>query len=188
MAKNPLITFSDVYAIKFAHIKVSNWEKKKKLILANMSQVEREDIPRGEFLETNYHKLRKGKDSDPMNVTSILEEELSEFMIQVGGIVTVNMSWIERSTKGMSHSVHNHGALGYSAACYVTYDSEKHTPTQFIAPFCHPTNGDIIQYEPPNVKEGDLILFPSYLLHYTRPNTSDSERIVLSFNLNCYEK
>ena len=72
MAKNPLITFSDVYAIKFAHIKVSNWEKKKKLILKNMSQVEREDIPRGEFLETNYHKFRKGKDSDPMNVTSIL--------------------------------------------------------------------------------------------------------------------
>ena len=188
MAKNPPITFSDVFALKFAHIKVKNWEEKKKLILANMSKVKREDIPRGEFLETNYHEFKKGDDLDPMNVTSILEEELGEFMLQIGGVVQVNMSWIERSTKGMSHSIHNHGALGYSAACYVTYDSEKHTPTQFVAPFCNPINGDILQYEPPNVKEGDLVLFPSYLLHYTRPNTSDSERIVLSFNLNCYEK
>ena len=65
----------------------------------------------------------------------------------------------------MSHSVYNHGQLGYSAACYVTYNPEKHTPTQFIAPFCHPINGDILQYEPPDIEEGDLIFFPSYLLH-----------------------
>ena len=110
MAKNPPITFSDVFALKFARIEVKNWEEKKKLILANMSDVVREDIPRGEFLETNFHELKKGKDTDPMNVTSILEEELSEFMLQIGGVVQVNMSWIERSTKGMSHSIHNHGA------------------------------------------------------------------------------
>ena len=187
MAKNPPITFSDVFAIKFAHIKVNNWKEKKKLILANMSNVTREDIPRGEFLETNYHTLRR-EGPDEMNVTTILEEELTEFMLQVGGVVRVNTSWIERSTRGMSHSVHNHGQLGYSAACYVTYNPEKHTPTQFIAPFCHPINGDILQYEPPNIEEGDLIFFPSYLLHYTRPNQSDDERIVLSFNLKCYER
>ena len=81
VAKNPPITFSDVFAIKFAHIKVKNWKEKKKLILAHMSKVKREDIPRGEFLETNYHEFKKGDDLDPMNVTSILEEELSEFMI-----------------------------------------------------------------------------------------------------------
>ena len=188
MAKNPPITFSDVFALKFAHIKVKNWEEKKKLILANMSDVVREDIPRGEFLETNFHELRKGKDTDPMNVTSILEEELSEFMLQIGGVVQVNMSWIERSTKGMSHSIHNHGALGYSAACYVTYDPNEHTPTQFVSPFNHPITGDIIQYQPLGIKEGDLVLFPSFIHHYTRPSQSDSERIVLSFNLNCYEK
>ena len=188
MAKNPPITFSDVFAIKFAHIQVKNWEEKKKLILANMSKVKREDIPRGEFLETNYHEFKKGDDLDPMNVTSILEEELSEFMIQVGGLVQVNLSWIERSTKGMSHSIHNHGALGYSAACYVTYDPNKHTPTQFVSPFNNPITGDIIQYQPMNVEEGDLVLFPSFIHHYTRPSQTDSERIVLSFNLNCYEK
>ena len=186
MAKKPPITFSDVFAIKFAHIKVKNWEEKKKLILANMHDVVREDIPRGEFLETNFHELKKGKDTDPMNVTSILEEELSEFMLQIGGVVQVNMSWIERSTKGMFHSIHNHGALGYSAACYVCYDPLVHTPTQFVAPFNSSIEGDLIHHKPENVKEGTLILFPSYLPHYTKPNLTGKERVVLSFNLKCF--
>ena len=49
MAKNPPITFSDVFAIKFAHIKVKNWKEKKKLILANMSEVKREIYQKESF-------------------------------------------------------------------------------------------------------------------------------------------
>ena len=80
MAKNPPITFSDIFAIKFAHIKVNNWKEKKKAILSNMGKVIHEDTPKGEFLETNFAEY--SKEGDKMNVTSILEEELSEFMIQ----------------------------------------------------------------------------------------------------------
>ena len=120
-----------------------------------------------------------------MNVTSILEEELSEFMIQTGGVVSVNGSWIERSTKGMHHNIHNHGATGYSAACYVCYNSNIHSPTQFVSPFNNPITGEVIHYEP-DVEEGHLILFPSFIHHYTTPNQTDVERIVLSFNLNTY--
>ncbi len=75
MAKNPPITFSDVFAIKFAHIKVKNWEEKKKLILANMRDVTREDIPRGEFLETNFHELKKGKELEREKETDIGQYE-----------------------------------------------------------------------------------------------------------------
>ena len=183
MAKNPPITFSDIFAIKFAHIKVNNWKEKKKAILSNMGKVIHEDIPRGEFLETNFAEY--SKEGDKMNVTSILEEELSEFMIQVGGVVTVNGSWIERSIKGMHHNIHNHGAIGYSAACYVCYNNSIHSPTQFVSPFNHPITGEVMHYQP-DVEEGDLILFPSFIHHYTTPNQSDTERIVLSFNLKCH--
>ena len=183
MAKKPPITFSDIFAIKFVHIKVTNWNEKKKSILKNMGEVIHEDIPRGEFLETNFAEY--SKEGDKMNVTSILEEELSEFMIQTGGIVSVDGSWIERSTKGMHHNIHNHGATGYSAACYVCYNSNIHSPTQFVSPFNNPITGEVIHYEP-DVEEGDLILFPSFIHHYTTPNQSDTERVVLSFNLNTY--
>jgi len=32
------------------------------------------------------------------------------------------------------------------------------------------------------VKEGDLIIFPSYLKHYVEPNLNKKERISISFN------
>ena len=175
--------FNDVFAIKFARIKVNNWEKKKGIILKNAGELIYENHPKGEFLETNFAEAKSCVDR--MNVTEKLEEELGEFMIGCGGRVLLNGSWLERSTKGMSHSIHNHGALGYSAACYVCYDPLVHTPTQFIAPFNNPINGMITQYEPDDIEEGDLILFPSYLHHYTKPNLSDKERVVLSFNLHC---
>ena len=42
MAKKPPITFSDIFALKFAHIKVSNWEEKKKAIAEAARQEELE--------------------------------------------------------------------------------------------------------------------------------------------------
>jgi ectoine hydroxylase-related dioxygenase (phytanoyl-CoA dioxygenase family) len=35
----------------------------------------------------------------------------------------------------------------------------------------------------PDVKEGDIVFFPSQLLHYANPNTHDKERVILSFNM-----
>ena len=37
-------------------------------------------------------------------------------------------------------------------------------------------------------KEGLLVLFPSYLHHSVDMNKSDNERIVISFNLNLFQK
>jgi uncharacterized protein (TIGR02466 family) len=33
------------------------------------------------------------------------------------------------------------------------------------------------------IKEGDLLIFPSYLPHSVLPNQSDEDRIVISFNI-----
>ena len=35
----------------------------------------------------------------------------------------------------------------------------------------------------PQVEEGDLILFPSFILHYTQLNESNVQRTVASFNM-----
>ena len=83
----------------------------------------------------------------------------------------------------MYHELHNHGQLGYSATCFLSFDPKVHTPTQFIAPFNNPLNGLIVKHIPENITEGTLLFFPSMLLHYTQPNLSTKERIVLSFNL-----
>ena len=34
----------------------------------------------------------------------------------------------------------------------------------------------------PEIQEGDVIIFPSYLLHGVRPHMSDTQRITLAIN------
>ncbi len=50
------------------------------------------------------------------------------------------------------------------------------------SPFTEFSSGDHMDFTP-DVKEGDIIFFPSQLLHYANPNTSDKERVIVSFNM-----
>ena len=64
------------------------------------------------------------------------------------------------------------------------YNPEKHSPTFFVAPFMSNIDGNLIEYEPDDVEEGTLIVFPTSLPHYVPVNTSDEPRIILSMNMN----
>ena len=57
-----------------------------------------------------------------------------------------------------------------------------HEATKFYSPFNDPATGDLMEYQP-FVKEGDLVIFPSYLLHEGPVNKSDKERVIVSFNI-----
>jgi ectoine hydroxylase-related dioxygenase (phytanoyl-CoA dioxygenase family) len=35
------------------------------------------------------------------------------------------------------------------------------------------------------VQSGDLIMFPGYLKHSVRPNTTNRDRLILGFNIGC---
>ena len=90
--------------------------------------------------------------------------------------------WAQKYMRGGSHELHNHGALGYSAVLYVQLD-QTHLPTKFYSPYIDFWNGNLIEYIP-DVKEGDIIFFPSALAHSSPVVTSDIERIIISFNIN----
>ena len=93
------------------------------------------------------------------------------------------MSWFETSSQGDYHGIHTHGLVGYSAVCFIDYDSDEHTATQFVSSFNNLLTGEALQHSP-EVNEGSLIFFPACILHYTEPNKSVKERKILSFNIN----
>tara|TARA_B100000287_G_scaffold201493_1_gene190318 strand:- start:1403 stop:1945 length:543 start_codon:yes stop_codon:yes gene_type:complete len=94
----------------------------------------------------------------------------------------INSMWYQQTTRGQYHEVHNHGSVGLSCVWYLEFDPSVHQATTFYCPFADPLTGDLLQ-ETPKVKEGDLIVFPSYLLHEQKPNQSDVRRTAVSFNL-----
>jgi len=115
-------------------------------------------------------------------VRDILRDEMDMFAHDLQAKPVIVRAWFERAYKKMHHPPHTHGHGGWSAVLYIEYDPKVHTSTVFVSPFNHFVTGMQLNYMPEAV-EGDLILFPSFVLHYTQLNESDVRRTVASFNM-----
>ena len=166
----------NMFNIPLTVYKCSWWSSKKERLLRHIDTV---DMVQGdEQVLSDY----RGDNSYINTISDILSDELSWFARDYSCNPHIVRAWYERALPYMYHPIHNHGHGGYSAVLFIEYDKRYHRPTNFIAPFDHFITGEQLNYEP-EVEEGDLILFPSFLHHYTHPHTSEQRRTVLSFNI-----
>ena len=167
---------NNMFQIPLLHVEVDDWAKKKRKLLNLFNSL---NVGYDQTVWTNYHT-----DLTPLNekIQTILKEDIEKFNQSFSCSSVVIDSWFEKALKSDFHLPHNHGPFGFSAVCYVKYDGTIHTPTEFVCPFPNFIDGGALIHRP-NVDEGSLVFFPASILHFTRPNTSDEERIVLSFNL-----
>ena len=166
----------NMFHIPLTVYKCSWWTAKKQRLLRHLDTV---DMVQGdEQVLSDY----RGDNSYVNEITDILSDELSWFGNDYSCNPHIVRAWYERALPYMYHPVHNHGHGGFSAVLFIEYNKQYHRPTNFIAPFDHFITGEQLTYEP-HVEEGDLILFPSFLHHYTHPHTSEHRRTVLSFNI-----
>ena len=166
----------NMFNIPLTVYKCSWWSSKKERLLRHIDTV---DMVQGdEQVLSDY----RGDNSYINTISDILTDELSWFARDYSCNPHIVRAWYERALPYMYHPIHNHGHGGYSAVLFIEYNKHYHRPTNFIAPFDHFITGEQLNYEP-EVEEGDLILFPSFLHHYTHPHTSEQRRTVLSFNI-----
>jgi len=168
------------FSIPLIHIKIDEWEFKKKEIIKLFSSSNLK-IDKLEKVKSDFFNKKKNYNNKIQKIFSNEIKSLEE-VVNIKNFIVSN-SWIESADRSMFHQIHNHGALGYSAVCFINYDETQHTPTQFISPFNDFINGSILSYSPEQISEGSILFFPSIIHHYTIPNESDIERIILSFNL-----
>ena len=90
--------------------------------------------------------------------------------------------WSQRYVKGQFHGAHNHGLMNVSCVLYVEFDSEEHFPTTFYSPNPNPFYGTIDKIAPP-INEGEILTFPSGLLHESPVSKSNRQRTIMSFNI-----
>ena len=90
--------------------------------------------------------------------------------------------WSQRYGKGQYHSAHNHGLMNISCVLYVEFDDKLHFPTTFYSPNPNPYFGTIDKIAPP-VVEGDIVTFPSVLLHESPASQTETPRTIMSFNI-----
>ena len=140
---------------------------------------------------------RQSKDSfildkpEMSRVRQFIEFKLKEFTSKVMGSddeMVITQSWLNRNRKGASHHEHKHPNSMFSGVWYPQIN-ESSAPIQFKRGEQRDVGFHIKEYNMFNsqtfllpMKMGELILFPSNLMHSVPPNRSDEERISLSFN------
>ena len=90
--------------------------------------------------------------------------------------------WFQIQKQYEYHSLHNHGAKGWSAVFYADFNPAVHEATRFYCPI-YTVDGELATFTP-NVREGDLFIFPAQVNHESVVQRSEIDRTIISLNLN----
>lgn len=84
--------------------------------------------------------------------------------------------WFQQYLNNDTHGWHIHGS-NFTAIYYIELN-EASPLTELICPFS--LNKKIV----PNIKEGDILIFPSYVIHRAPRINNNIRKTIISFNLN----
>lgn len=158
---------------------LTDWDFKKKAILGKIKDKN--------FIRTSLQTFETDRQKDNHSyihyLQDILKPELNEFCQEAEVTCRMTDAWCVRYYKGDQQTIHNHRSWGFSGIIYLEYDPTVHSPTCFVAPWQDPRTDTTSLVFPQNVKEGTMILFPSYTLHFVYPNQTRKRRSILSFDL-----
>ena len=136
--------------------------------------------------------------SDDSDLKKMYLDYFNQFMDAPWGGFVQDL-WFNCYIDGDYQEQHNHVSSEslqdpqFSCIHYLSFDSSRHSPVTF----CDPSQSlrcvgfDLYSHNyqdgefSPEIGEGDLIMFPSYLEHYVRPSlkTEDYPRVTISFNV-----
>ena len=86
----------------------------------------------------------------------------------------ITNGWYQQYRKGAYHQYHNHVRANFTNIFYLEL------PDSNYKTIIKDDDGKLISFQ---VKEGDLITFPAYLLHKSKPN-GVKRKTIISFNSN----
>jgi hypothetical protein len=90
--------------------------------------------------------------------------------------------WVQESSGGTWHNPHDHGASnGWSFVWYLKFDSKAgHKGTEFYSPF---NLASWMLEDKQEIKQGDVLIWPSNIIHAQPPSFTEEPRIIMSGNL-----
>tara|TARA_Y100000817_G_scaffold298215_1_gene275225 strand:+ start:4591 stop:5163 length:573 start_codon:yes stop_codon:yes gene_type:complete len=157
---------------------IPKWETKKKKILSlALDFIEQSDGAFSDYWNTVKPRTKHPYASEFFKTLEF--EPHLEFGMNESECLCTSM-WCMKYLKEGSIHVHDHN-YGMSGILYANFDPTEHKATTFIPPIRDIWSNGVINFTP-DVTEGDLILFPSQLLHFSNPVTSNKPRIIYSFN------
>lgn len=167
---------TDIFVVSVIKFHIEEWKNKKDHILGMIpSENDAEKhIKFTDYFESNSNEYK-----------SLILELFKPYILEFHKIAKykfngVTSIWCQKYNSRDYHVPHDHGSLGYSCIFYAKMNQE-HKGTLFFSPF----NNEEGYHETSSIPvvEGDLIIFPSNLMHMAPPHDSDEERVIISLNL-----
>jgi len=153
-------------------------------------------------VQKSHHGRNLLNNPDLAELRTFILESSSHFLVNTFGTTNaliVSNSWLNTSLASASQAFHTHTNSLISGTFYISFDPSIH-PSLILRhprPLCSFSSYEDLPIIPtafnsplykPCYKQGDLLLWPSYLEHgffsSPVPSTSTVPRITLSFNLN----
>ena len=175
-----------MFAVPIVYYTIENWSENKKKILDALPPEDDSQLePNGTGLYTDFFINGKVKEMPRYfdTVVDVIKPYLKDFMD--GNPVDFVEMWYQKYYNMVEHKTHCHGFTGWSSIIYAEFDPKVHESTRFFSPFRQPWDCDMEVFQP-TVKEGDMILFPSSLLHEAPLNKSNTRRTIISYNIRGY--
>ena len=158
---------------------ISDWDFKKKGLLNR--------INKSKFVRTELQTFETDRQTCEKTYVHYFQDFLKDILLEFceEAKVTCSMTdaWCVRYQKGDYQIIHNHRGWGFSGILYVEFDPKVHTPTCFMAPWQDPRTDTTYLAYPQNVKEGVVVIAPSFTHHFVHPNQVRKPRTVIAFDL-----
>jgi uncharacterized RmlC-like cupin family protein len=151
-----------------------------KVDLLNLIDVATYESPKFDSSEVNITKTDWSFSTTNRDWVSYLSEPLVKNVLEMYAFlgydgINISQIWFQQYLKDSEHGWHVHGN-NFTNVYYL--ELPEGTPkTQLVNPY---NQKEIIEIE---VKEGDLLCFPSYVLHKAPKNNSNKRKTIISYNI-----
>lgn len=196
----------EIFPLTYYHVNIhNNDELKKGLVDKIVEDVKELEVPKGWFtdkLMTSFNGEPKGKEiffgenDEYQNKLTKAYTECFNKIFDKKFEVIIDEIWYNVYVDGEYQENHDHlgGISGSHFSCihFLSFDEKNHEPVVFRDPLRQLRNlsveldqNNYSDHCIPIIKEGDMLMFPSYLSHEVKPGkaTPDYPRISIAFNL-----
>jgi len=159
------------------------------------------------IVHSSYQSSSSNMKLDASFLNPIYSKYVATFLSEYGfkqGQFNIHNPWYNVFLKTHFQEPHTHLPCDFSAVHYAVFDKAEHLPTTFVHPnimipqYTKASRPNLMSkvnynlpehscfsehYTPQNIEPGDLIIFPAFLNHYVKPNTSEKRRITITFNI-----
>jgi hypothetical protein len=170
------MNIKDIFQIQSIKHSIENWNIKKNKF--------EKDIQNLKFTKNSFITSRNVKQKINLKeiFKNIFKKELNLLEKTIKNKINLKNVWIVHYEKYQEHMIHNHGNSGLGGVIYLNYDDSIHEPTRYLMPFNDLINETSLIYNE-QVKEGDILIMPSFIHHYSPFNKSEKVRSIIGFDL-----